>query len=178
LTNQETLDLHVSPVSVTGGNQKSRLKEWDQFKSEFNSMKEGESKSIKLTVADKANIKGTLGTFTVIYEGVLKRGTGLNWEFNGTMQFTDFWNFDKKKDGERTKSGESATAIGRALLTGKGFPIRSPVYNVTEKSDDGVTNWFIGKDDSKGGLSTAGEIVTGAKERLDNTIDKIKNCLD
>jgi RHS repeat-associated protein len=152
LTNKETLDSHIIAVSITKGHNseaKVRKQEETNFMNEFNDLNPGESKNISLKVSAKAATHGTLGHCTAIFNGSLtKDKDGKNWTFNGTMQFYDYWNFDEKKVGERTKQGEAATSIGRGMLIGEGFKIYSPTYKVSESSKDGEVNWFKDKDSS------------------------------
>jgi hypothetical protein len=138
LSRQETIDLHVSPVSITGGtNPETKSQEFENFEKELNSLKIGKSKNVSLTVSDKANNQGTLGRFEVVFEGILKKTSNDSWNFEGTMTFKDNWDFDKKPEGTRTKDSERMTAIGRKYLTGVPFKIESPSIEIKETSNDG-----------------------------------------
>ena len=152
LNNKEIVDSHMKAISIMKGynsDVKVREQEETNFMNEFNGLNPGESKNILLNVSTKAGTHGTLGHCTAIFNGLLtKDKDGENWTFNGVMQFYDYWNFDEKKAGERTKQGESATAIGRALLIGEGFKIYSPIYKVSETSKDEEVNWFKDIDSS------------------------------
>ena len=172
LSHQETINLNASSVSIMHGYEKQYMeKEKANFNKEFNSLKRGQSKHINLSVLSKANNKGTLGHFTIVFDGVLKRGDGVSWVFTGTMKFTDEWNFDTKKKGERTESSEINTEIGKKYLIGKPFKIESPTYDVKETDSDPSIDWFIGKDESIIELSTFGKKAPEYYKSIKNVID-------
>jgi RHS repeat-associated protein len=149
LSNQEAIDLHVSPVSITGGTNPETIdKERAVFSKVFYSIQRGKSKEVNLEVSGKANNQGTLGRFTVVFEGVLKRNKDDSWSFEGTMKFTDTWNFDSKKDGVRSKDSERKTSAARNYLIGKPFKIESPSFEVKETNEDANVDWFNDKDKS------------------------------
>ncbi len=159
ITEQEAID--VNPYSVAiyqGKNSEKYQEEKDNFLNEVNSLKAGESKKVKLSVSGKAGTQGSLGQFTINFEGILTRGDGKEWSFEGTMQFYDKWDFDKKKDGKRTSGSETATQIGRLFLPGKGFDIFSPKIKVKQTSKDQKVDWWKDKE-IKEVKSKAAELV-------------------
>ena len=159
ITEQEALD--VNPYSVAiyqGKNSKKYQEEKDNFLNELNPLKTGESKKVKLSVSGKAGTQGSLGQFTINFEGILTRGDDKEWSFEGTMQFYDKWDFDKKKDGGRTSGSETATQIGRLFLPGKGFDIYSPKIKVKQTSKDQKVDWWKDKE-IKEVKSNAAELV-------------------
>ncbi len=159
ITEQEALD--VNPYSVAiyqGKNSKKYQEEKDNFLNELNSLKAGESKKVKLSVSGKAGTQGSLGQFTINFEGILTRGDDKEWSFEGTMQFYDKWDFDKKKEGGRTSGSETATQIGRLFLPGKGFDIYSPKIKVKQTSKDQKVDWWKDKE-IKEVKSNAAELV-------------------
>ncbi|MGV9004118.1 RHS repeat domain-containing protein [Flavobacterium sp.] len=138
LSRQETIDIHASPVSITGGtNPASKSTELNNFGKEFYSLEKGKSKNVTLSVSGKANNQGTLGRFEIVFEGILKRNGETSWEFEGTMTYKDTWDFDNKEAGKRSKESEKMTAIGRKYLTGVPFNVESPSIKIKESSKDG-----------------------------------------
>jgi len=149
LSDKETADLHVSPVSISGGtNTRTFAKERADFNAALKSIEKGESKKVNLSVSAKANNQGTLGRFNVFFEGILTKTGDNKWVFNGTMQFKDDWDFDQKKIGTRSPDAEAKTGIARKYLTGKPFSIESPIYKVRETETDPAIDWFKDKDKS------------------------------
>ncbi len=145
LSSKEAEGVMAHPVSIMrgiGGPKKNRKVEYDNFKNEFASLSIGETKTVSLSVNGKAATNGTLGTFTILFEGELTRGEGGEWSFTGTMQFYDEWDFDKKKDGIRSKSSEGATKAAREYLTGEGFAIWGPKINVSQTNEDASVDWW------------------------------------
>jgi RHS repeat-associated protein len=168
LSRQETIDLHVSPVSITGGTNPETLnQENENFLKEFNSLKNGKSKNVLLSVSDKANNTGTLGRFSVVFEGVLKRKDDKDWEFEGTMTYKDTWDFDKKTAGVRSKDSEKMTSIGRKYLIGNSFKIESPSIEIKESSKDiyPFNDFFRNEANDKSSIKTK-EIPECVKELL------------
>ncbi|WP_147415982.1 RHS repeat-associated core domain-containing protein [Ulvibacterium marinum] len=161
ITEQEAIDVNPYSVSIYRG---KRSQNWEResaaFEAELNSLEKGESKEVKLSVSGKAGTQGTLGQFTINFEGVLTRSSEDDgeWSFEGTMQFFDKWDFDKKKNGGRTQGSETATDVGRMFLPGKGFDILSPKIHVKQTSKDQKVDWWKDKE-IKEVKSKAAELV-------------------
>ncbi|WP_299627680.1 DUF6443 domain-containing protein [uncultured Tenacibaculum sp.] len=136
LSESQMEQINPYPVSVfAGSNAKTRRKEASRFLDKLNSLKPGETKAIKQSVLGQTRSPGTLGRFTIIFEGDLtKDDDGKNWSFEGTMQFYDIWDFDKKKDGVRSESSEFMAKIGRTYLIGDGFEVFSEAIPVQQSS--------------------------------------------
>jgi len=146
LSNRETIDTNPYPVSIFQGKNKDKNRsEAAAFLKEYNSLEKGSSKSVKFSVSGKAATQGTLGQFTIIFDGILKRNKDDSWEFSGTMQFMDVWDFDKKEGGQRTSGSERATQIGRDYLVGQTFEIFSPLIPVKQTSEDSQVDWWNDK---------------------------------
>lgn len=162
LTHEEVVETHPSAVSIIHGNHPETMaSEKAYFNSKLKSIEKGSSKYVELNVIGKANTKGTLGNFTIKFRGKLSRDAeGEGWEFNGVMQFYDEWNFEAKKKGLRSVSSEDATAKGKKYLQGRPFKIESPVYSVSEKSEDGAVDWFENKDSSSDELTPVGKTLS------------------
>lgn len=168
LTEQEALD--VNPYSVAiyqGKNDKKWGEEKENFLKEMNSLEAGESKKVKLSVSGKAGTQGTLGQFTINFEGILMRGEDNEWSFEGTMQFYDKWDFDKKRKGGRTPGSETATDVGRLFLPGKAFEILSPKIKVKQTRKDQKVDWWKDKE-IKEVKSKAAELVPYFDEEKGN----------
>ena len=143
----------LPPVSINRGSSSGstainkRIGEKARFNVALSSLEAGESTYFENSVGAKANNQGTLGNFTIYFQGTLtKDENGEDWSFDGQMSFYDLWDLDKKKKGKRTQSSEEATAIGVKLLEGgKGFEIFSYNVNVKQTSKDRNVDWFNGK---------------------------------
>ena len=159
LSAQEALDTNPYSVAIyQGKSDKKWAKERENFLNEVNSLKAGESKKVSLSVSGKSGTQGTLGQFTINFEGILTRGDNKEWSFEGTMQFYDKWDFDKKDIGKRTVGSETATDVGRLFLPGKGFEILSPKIKVKQTSKDHKVDWWDNKE-IKEVKSNAAELV-------------------
>jgi RHS repeat-associated protein len=113
-------------------------------------LKPGESVTYTDRVFSVANTNGTLGRFYIVFEGKLtKDAKDPNaWSFEGTMEFTDRWDFitDPKAES-RGSSGEFLTSFGKNVLFGRGFLVRSEKVKVKQNSKDDFVDWFINKPD-------------------------------
>ncbi|MEP3208646.1 MAG: DUF6443 domain-containing protein, partial [Maribacter sp.] len=145
--------VRASPVSIFRGSGSGgrainrRIAEKARFNVALSSIKPGESTYFENDILAKANNQGTLGNFTIYFQGTLtKDENGKDWSFDGQMSFYDLWDLDKKEGNQRTQSSEDATAIGSKLLKGgKGFEIFSHNVDVKQTSKDSHVDWFNGK---------------------------------
>ena len=147
----EMVQSHVRPVGL-----KSPLIR-DQVAAQTSGMQPGETRNIKVRVSNGgASTSGTLGQFTISIEGNFTMGTNGEWEFNGTMDFYDEWDFNVETPEEeqerlnetgitRTQSGKEQTELAAKVLPGEGFEIKSEKVNVSQKSTDQNLDWFDGK---------------------------------
>lgn len=107
-------------------------------------LKKGEIAEIKKgTVLAAALTSGTLGNFTINFEGKLKANADGTYSFQGTMSFYDFWNFDPKifKKSGRSLMGELKTVTGYLFLPGTPFKINSNTVKVSQVSGSSAANW-------------------------------------
>lgn len=168
ITEQEAFDANPYAVSIYRGKRSQNWeKEMSNFEKELNSIENGESKNVQLSVSGKAGTQGTLGQFTINFEGVLTKSDDGEWSFEGTMQFYDKWDFDEKKENGRTSGSETATQVGRLFLPGKGFMILSPKIDVKQTSKDQQVDWWNEKE-IKEVKSTAAELVPYFDEEKGN----------
>ena len=136
LTQQEMID--CNPV-VDIGSSDAFLKERDRLIS----TRGGTNSNLKVSGKGNANTNGTLGQFTINYSGKLTVQADGNWNFNGVMDFYDYWNFDPGVTG-RTISGEIRTRIASHGLPGKPFHIYSVQVPMFQTTFDGKAQWAGG----------------------------------
>ncbi len=97
----------------------------------------GGSVHIKTTGPAVSLTNGTLGNFSVNYEGDVTLNSDGSWSFAGQASFYDYWDFDPKPEGSgRSKVGELKVRITAAILPGKPFDIASDPLCVSQTSDD------------------------------------------
>jgi len=102
------------------------------------------SDSIDVTQLAVAQTNGTMGGFTVHYTGALAVHQGGGWQFQGTMDFRDTWDFDPRtfadpKSG-RSAVGELKTRAG-AYMQGHPFPVVSVAVPVLQSDTDAGVRW-------------------------------------
>ena len=105
------------------------------------------SQAIKGKVAGGAMTNGTLGNFTVKYEGVLEVEVDKSWRFTGKMSFYDFWDFDPKPFYSKSRRPTFAEIRVRAAaygLPGKPFKIHSVDVPFTQLSGHKTITWVGG----------------------------------
>ncbi len=96
----------------------------------------GGSKHITGQGLGVALTNGTLGNFTVNYDGTLMVRPDGSWSFEGVVDFYDYWNFDPKAWGERSKYAEILTRIAARCLSGKPFHIASEQAKIAQSNAD------------------------------------------
>ncbi len=83
-----------------------------------------------LTSQGFANLRGTLGIFTIHWEGHLyRRGSVGGWEFLGEIWFTDYWDLNSARHRGIFELG---VQLGRSTINGAGFHIDSVRVNANE----------------------------------------------
>jgi hypothetical protein len=103
-----------------------------------------------LRVEGGAYTNGTLGGFTIIYNGALEVSSG-SWKFSGYMTFYDYWNFEPHHgETQRSAAGEYDVAEARKWLTGTPFEVFSVEVPVTQYSFSDESIW-LGTGDWKQG---------------------------
>jgi len=105
----------------------------------------GAGMSVQLKQPSAALTIGTLGSFTIIYNGELKVDAKGHWQFKGTMQFEDTYNFNPhwfSKDSRRSIVGEIRTIVGHVFIPGRGYKVSSEKVNadMTSKDDPFLSN--------------------------------------
>ena len=148
LNESQMEQMNPHSVSIDGGAMAvTRKQERSNFEEKLNSLELGESSEVALSVTGKTRTHGTLGRHSVNFNGTLTKDTEdeTKWSFTGTMNFTDGWDFDKKKDGVRSEDSEFFTSIGRAFLDGQGFDVTTDSININQTSEDSQVDWWNGK---------------------------------
>lgn len=98
----------------------------------------GGTKHIAFQGTGSAATHGTLGSFTILYDGeltVAKPGEkldelGSSWLFTGTAVFYDVYNFEERSD--RHPAAESVTWLGRNLMSGDAYQVVSEPVTVAQ----------------------------------------------
>lgn len=104
LTVDEMKSLYAS-ISIMEEPRVTHRKNLDGYISEAKAKNGGryaEARIVDYHVAGDALIKGTLGQFTVIFNGTLHWHASSYWNFLGCMSFYDRWDFDGHR-GKKTK---------------------------------------------------------------------------
>jgi hypothetical protein len=95
-----------------------------------------------LRVEAGALTNGTLGGFTVIYNGQLCSKSKSMWIFKGYVSFYDYWNFEPHLgDTQRSARGESDVAMAAKYIKGMPFEVVSEYLNAEQYSFGSETNW-------------------------------------
>jgi hypothetical protein len=102
----------------------------------------GGTEAVKCNGWGGALTNGTLGNFTIHWNGnveVRKDGT---WTFTGTVDFYDFWDFDPKGSGSgRPWPAEVKVRVANTFLPGKPFDIFSERVAASQTSIDTQATW-------------------------------------
>lgn len=102
----------------------------------------GGTEPVKCNGWGGALTNGTLGNFTIHWNGnveVRKDGT---WTFAGTVDFYDFWDFDPKGSGSgRPWPAEVKVRVANTFLPGKPFDIFSEKVVASQTSSDAQATW-------------------------------------
>lgn len=107
----------------------------------------GGKRTISVSGWGGALTNGTLGNFTIYYEGELTVTPAGNWTFNGVMSFYDYWDFDPKPFGGgsgRPWPAEVKVRVANTLLPGRPFEIRSVKVPVQQTDGDVRATWAGG----------------------------------
>ncbi len=105
----------------------------------------GGSKTLNISGWGGALTNGTLGNFTIYYQGQLTVSATGDWNFQGTMHFYDYWDFDPKGSGSgRPVLAELKVRIAAAALPGQPFAINSVTVPVSQTSADTRVTWAGG----------------------------------
>lgn len=101
---------------------------------------------IDVTGPGQALTNGTLGNFTIKYQGILTVTNSGDWTFIGTMNFHDVWDFDPKPFGTsgRSTAGEVKTRVAAAFLPGQAFKIFSVDTPCIQTESDPRAVWAGG----------------------------------
>jgi len=127
----------------------------------------GGTQSVSFSSLAGAGTHGTLGTFTINYNGDLTvnvdaQGNITNWSFDGTMDFQDRWDFNPEPWGTRTQYGEVLTRIGDRFLPGEAFDITSDSIAVSQNNTSVEVVW-------------SGSDIAGTPSRLANEMGARNN---
>ena len=103
----------------------------------------GGSSSVNTTGWGGAMTNGSLGNFTIHYEGTINVNPDGSWSFSGTMRFTDFWDFDPKPFGSsgRSTAGELKTRVAAGFLPGSPFDIDSVTVPISQTDSQQMASW-------------------------------------
>ncbi|MEK6288293.1 MAG: DUF4157 domain-containing protein [Acidobacteriota bacterium] len=110
---------------------------------------------------------GTLGNFTINYRGRLTVSPAGGWNFVGTMDFYDYWDFDTKpfsSGSGRPVSAEIKVRTAAAFLPGRPFPVTSVQVPVWQTNANTRATWSGATPSAASGPATrtAVDIEAGA----------------
>jgi hypothetical protein len=89
-----------------------------------------------------AMTNGTLGNFTIHWNGTVVVSPDGSWTFTGTIDFYDFWDFDPKGSGSgRPLPAEIKVRVADMFLPGRPFPIHSVRVPASQSSGDARASW-------------------------------------
>ena len=103
----------------------------------------GGTATISATGWGGALTNGSLGNFTIHYNGTIHVQQDGSWSFSGTMRFTDYWDFDPKPFGNsgRSTAGELKTRVGAHMIPGRPFEIDSVTVPVSQTHQQERASW-------------------------------------
>ena len=108
--------------------------------------KGGGTSTIAISGWGGALTNGTLGNFTIHWNGTLSATAAGGWTFSGTIDFYDYWDFDPKPFGGgsgRPLPAEIKVRVASAALPGKPFDIFSIKVPATQTSTDDRATWAV-----------------------------------
>lgn len=93
-----------------------------------------------------AATNGTLGQFTVRFQGEIVMQPDGSWLAQGWMHFEDTWDFDPRDadTGGRSAQGEAKTRFADKLLPGTPFAITTPTTEFQQTQADPLVVWAGG----------------------------------
>jgi hypothetical protein len=96
-----------------------------------------------LKVEGGARTNGTLGGFTIVYNGKLCMLGDSDWEFKGHMYFYDYWNFEPHTTGvtQRSTRGASDVEFAANNIRGRPFEVFSVAVRAEQASFEEETRW-------------------------------------
>ena len=121
-----------------------------QFLAHVARMRDAHIESEHVTFAGwpRAMTVGTLGGFTSRYEGVISFDREGFAQFEGTMHWTDRWDFEPHTAAQqnapsgRGQSGERLAWAGRNMLPGTPFDITSETVRCSQRHTDRWLQWY------------------------------------
>ncbi|MBN8687304.1 MAG: hypothetical protein J0M10_09805 [Chitinophagales bacterium] len=146
MNQQEMKDVNMLPVGIQGRS----ADEAARFASILSGLKPGQSTTVDLNVLTGAATSGTLGNFYANFSGVLTRTKNtdgsLGWNFTGTIQMNDFWDFDPDPTmKKRPELAEKLVRLANKYLEGQAFKITSERVSVTQNSTQATTDYNNGQ---------------------------------
>ena len=134
---KEMKDVNMYPVGIQG----TKPEENARFHSYLDKLNIGESADVNLPVLTGAATSGTLGNFYVTFSGKLTK-TNNGWNFTGTLQMNDTWNFDPDYENKkRPPLAEGLVRFANKYLQGAEFNIESEAVPVTQNNNQPVTTY-------------------------------------
>jgi len=114
------------------------------FREVFNKLDIEESLVTEFRTLSSAMLAGTLGDFTIVYQGTLTRTGEEDFEFNGDMTFNDTYDFNKSE--HRTDAAEWKVWVARNFLHGTPYLVTSEAIPVSENTQEtrlsSEIDWF------------------------------------
>jgi hypothetical protein len=85
---------------------------------------------------------GTLGNFTIYWNGDVIVAPDGRWSFTGAVSFYDFWDFDPKGSGSnRPLPAEIKVRVADMFLPGRPFAISSTTVPARQSNGDARATW-------------------------------------
>lgn len=100
----------------------------------------GGTQAISVTGWGGALTNGTLGNFTIHYDGMLAVNSSESWTFSGNMWFEDYWDFNTG-GANRPLGAEIKVRVANAFLPGQPFAISSVLAPVSQSDSDQRATW-------------------------------------
>lgn len=118
------------------------LRRSQAFQTALSSLQSGNGgvRVLSITGWGGAMTNGTLGNFTIHYDGTLAVQPTGGWTFIGTMWFEDYWDFNTGGPN-RPWQAELKVRVANLALPGKPFPIDSVRVAVQQTDSDSRAQW-------------------------------------
>lgn len=100
----------------------------------------GGASTLSITGWGGALTNGTLGNFTIHYDGMLTVAADGTWTFSGTMWFEDYWDFNPGGPN-RPLGAEIKVRVADTFLPGRPFPIDSVRVPVSQTNVEFQASW-------------------------------------